>query len=89
MSVPDPTPPEDRLRRIEQETEELAEHMDEAREAVRKAGDADSMDSSTGTGGSGQGVVGGRADENDPDRAGEQDGGGDEAKREDGDEEGR
>ncbi|MBR7835615.1 hypothetical protein KDL01_20235 [Actinospica durhamensis] len=62
MSVEDPKTPADRLRRIEQETDELAEHMNEAREAVRRATKADSMGSPGAVGGAAeQGTVGGDA----------------------------
>lgn len=48
-SGPDPAPdeekPEERLRRIEEETEHLAHEIDEARSAVERARRADSMTS--------------------------------------------
>ncbi len=65
MSVEDPKTPQERLRRIEQETDELAAHMDEAREAVRRAEKADSM-AMPGTADSDHGVVGGDARDEEP-----------------------
>lgn len=67
MSVKDPKTPADRLRRIEQETDELAEHMDEARAAVHRATKADSLASPGAAGAAEWGTVGGDAkDEGNP-----------------------
>lgn len=66
MSDPDPKTPQERLRRIEEETEQLDRHMDEAREAVRHAGEADSMATpGARSGASSVGAVGGDAEEED------------------------
>jgi len=63
MSDPEPTPAE-RLRRIEEETDRLDRHIDEAREAVRHAAKADTMAMPGDESGQGSaGSVGGRADE--------------------------
>ncbi|WP_157436063.1 hypothetical protein [Actinospica robiniae] len=66
MSDPDPTTPAERLRRIEEETDQLDRHIDEAREAVRRATKAESMAMPGDERGEGSvGSVGGRADEED------------------------
>ena len=66
MSDPDPTTPAERLRRIEEETDQLDRHIEEAREAVRHATQADSMAVPGDERGEGSvGAVGGHADEED------------------------
>jgi len=66
MSDPDPITPAERLRRIEEETDELDRHIDEAREAVRHATAADSMAVPGDERGEGSvGAVGGDAEEED------------------------
>jgi hypothetical protein len=66
MSDPDPVTPAERLRRIEEETDQLDRDIDEAREAVRHATEADSMAMPGDERGAGSaGAVGGRGDEED------------------------
>lgn len=66
MSDSEPATPAERLRRIEEETEQLDRHIDEAREAVRRATKAESMAMPGDERGEGSfGTVGGRADEED------------------------
>ena len=60
MTTPAPMTPQDRLRLIEEETDRLADRIDEAREAVHKAEKADSM-ASPGDSDLARGAVGGDA----------------------------
>jgi hypothetical protein len=66
MSDPEPATPAERLRRIEEETDQLDRDIDEAREAVRHATKADSMAMPGDERGEGSfGTVGGEAGEED------------------------
>ena len=65
MSTPDPASPEDRLRLIEEETDRLADHIEEAKTAVHKAMAADSM-ASPGDSDLSRGAVGGDAEDDRP-----------------------
>lgn len=68
-SESEPTP-QQRVRRIEEETDRLAEHIEQARDAVHRAGRADSM-AEPGAEGSWKGVVGGEAERIRPDESAE------------------
>lgn len=71
---PDPMTPAERLQRIEEETDQLDRHIDEAREAVRRATKAESMATPGDERGEGSvGSVGGRADEEFPNDEDERD----------------
>jgi len=67
MSEPEPKTPQERLRRIEEETAQLDRDIDEAREAVHRAGQADSMAYAGDAQGQGSvGAVGGDAEDEEP-----------------------
>jgi len=73
MSDPEPITPAERLRRIEEETDQLDRHMDEAREAVRRAAKAETMAMPGDEAGEGSvGFVGGNAEEEFPNDEDEQ-----------------